>query len=311
MPEPQVSSDTWTLQWQFHHNWLLPFVSCSPHGDTVLLTVWGFLCRLLWVALLAGLIVWLALDTGRNPEQLISLGGFCFLVLFLFACSKHHDAVCVSGVTWPSVPLQEVATQHWRISTSFPLASPSLEEAEAQQSWAELGTACGAELVGWVDPKATSLLFFALLSFPTQGSHTLPLSCFLPCPSWWVRPRSPAPDPHLSFRCCGWRVGLSFRCLGGLGQKLLKSQWLPAQTAAMLWAVPPSCSSKGLLNSQFQSSRSVLPVIIKSLCLSPGSDPGSAWQVMFQPVPESHQLISGSVTHPHLPVSVTLLSVSP
>lgn len=202
MPEPQVSSDTWTLQWQFHHNWLLPFVSCSPHGDTVLLTGWGFLCRLLWVALLAGLIVWLALDTGRNPEQLISLGGFWFLVLFLFACSKHHDAVRVSGVTWPSVPLQEVATQHWRISTSFPLASPSLEEAEAQQSWAELGTACGAELVGWVDPKATSLLFFALLSFPTQGSHTLPLSCFLPCPSWWVRPKKPStrPTPELQVR---------------------------------------------------------------------------------------------------------------
>uniref|UniRef100_A0A8C3VDI0 Sodium/nucleoside cotransporter n=1 Tax=Catharus ustulatus TaxID=91951 RepID=A0A8C3VDI0_CATUS len=56
--------------------------------------------KLLWVALLTGLIVWLALDTGRNPEQLISLGGFCFLVLFLFACSKHHGAVSWRAVFW-------------------------------------------------------------------------------------------------------------------------------------------------------------------------------------------------------------------
>uniref|UniRef100_A0A8C3NC59 Sodium/nucleoside cotransporter n=1 Tax=Geospiza parvula TaxID=87175 RepID=A0A8C3NC59_GEOPR len=56
--------------------------------------------KLLWVALLAGLIVWLVLDTGRNPEQLISLGGFCFLVLFLFACSKHHGAVSWRVVFW-------------------------------------------------------------------------------------------------------------------------------------------------------------------------------------------------------------------
>uniref|UniRef100_A0A8C3VIA1 Sodium/nucleoside cotransporter n=1 Tax=Catharus ustulatus TaxID=91951 RepID=A0A8C3VIA1_CATUS len=100
VPEPHVSSDTWTPQWQFHHNWLLPFMSFSLYGDVILLTVWGFLFRLLWVALLTGLIVWLALDTGRNPEQLISLGGFCFLVLFLFACSKHHGAVSWRAVFW-------------------------------------------------------------------------------------------------------------------------------------------------------------------------------------------------------------------
>ncbi|NXQ32686.1 S28A2 protein, partial [Alaudala cheleensis] len=62
--------------------------------------VWPWLKWLLWVALLAGLIVWLALDTGRNPEQLISLGGFFFLVLFLFACSKHHGAVSWRAVFW-------------------------------------------------------------------------------------------------------------------------------------------------------------------------------------------------------------------
>ncbi|NXM83936.1 S28A1 protein, partial [Oenanthe oenanthe] len=61
---------------------------------------WRWLKWLLWVALLVGLIVWLVLDTGRNPEQLISLGGFCFLVLFLFACSKHHGAVSWRAVFW-------------------------------------------------------------------------------------------------------------------------------------------------------------------------------------------------------------------
>ncbi|CAM9400206.1 unnamed protein product [Bubo scandiacus] len=49
--------------------------------------------RLLVVGHVVGLIPWLILDSSRNPEQLISLAGFFFLVLFLFACSKHHGAV--------------------------------------------------------------------------------------------------------------------------------------------------------------------------------------------------------------------------
>uniref|UniRef100_A0A8C8BS06 Sodium/nucleoside cotransporter n=1 Tax=Otus sunia TaxID=257818 RepID=A0A8C8BS06_9STRI len=48
---------------------------------------------LLVVGHVVGLIPWLILDSSRNPEQLISLAGFFFLVLFLFACSKHHGAV--------------------------------------------------------------------------------------------------------------------------------------------------------------------------------------------------------------------------
>ncbi|XP_032555555.1 sodium/nucleoside cotransporter 1-like [Chiroxiphia lanceolata] len=61
---------------------------------------WPWLKWLLWVAILAGLIAWLVLDTAKNPEQLISLGGFCALVLFLFACSKHHGAVSWRAVFW-------------------------------------------------------------------------------------------------------------------------------------------------------------------------------------------------------------------
>ncbi|NXH15746.1 S28A1 protein, partial [Bucco capensis] len=61
---------------------------------------WPWLKWLLWVALLGGLITWLVLDTSRNPEQLISLAGFCFLVLFLFVFSKHHSAVSWRAVFW-------------------------------------------------------------------------------------------------------------------------------------------------------------------------------------------------------------------
>uniref|UniRef100_A0A8C3LQB0 Sodium/nucleoside cotransporter n=1 Tax=Chrysolophus pictus TaxID=9089 RepID=A0A8C3LQB0_CHRPC len=63
---------------------LWKFNSCSlraaPHGDC--------------------LVTWLALDTAKNPEQLISLAGFCVLVLFLFAFSKHHSAVSWRAVFW-------------------------------------------------------------------------------------------------------------------------------------------------------------------------------------------------------------------
>ncbi|NWH61171.1 S28A1 protein, partial [Geococcyx californianus] len=61
---------------------------------------WPWLKWMLWMAILGGLILWLVLDTSRNPEQLISLAGFCFLVLFLFACSKHHSAVSWRAVFW-------------------------------------------------------------------------------------------------------------------------------------------------------------------------------------------------------------------
>lgn len=102
-----------------------------------------FLCRLLWAALLGGLIAWLVLDTSKHPEQLISLAGFCVLVLFLFACSKHHSAVGVSGA-----PLTGVA--------SAPLPSPDgpLLELPGRSSWAELVTSWGDELVGWMKPQS-------------------------------------------------------------------------------------------------------------------------------------------------------------
>ncbi|XP_069481381.1 sodium/nucleoside cotransporter 2-like [Ambystoma mexicanum] len=49
---------------------------------------------------LGGLITWLALDTSKRPEQLISFGGICLFIIFLFACSKHHRAVSWRAVFW-------------------------------------------------------------------------------------------------------------------------------------------------------------------------------------------------------------------
>lgn len=173
-------------------------MSCSLPRGRVSVTVWDFLCRLLWMALLGGLITWLALDTSRNPEQLISLAGFCFLVLFLFACSKHHGAVCVSGVAWPSVPSQDEATQHWGTSASFPLASPDgpvLELPGGSRSPAGLLGRAGHSLgnqAGCVDgapkpphcsPSHCSPSHRSPSHCSTQGSPMVPPSCFPPCPS--------------------------------------------------------------------------------------------------------------------------------
>lgn len=49
---------------------------------------------------LVGLILWLALDTARRLEQLISFAGVCMFLLILFACSKHHSAVPWRTVSW-------------------------------------------------------------------------------------------------------------------------------------------------------------------------------------------------------------------
>lgn len=50
-------------------------------------------CRGLALAAFLGLILWLALDTSKRPEQLVSFAGMCVFIGILFACSKHHCAV--------------------------------------------------------------------------------------------------------------------------------------------------------------------------------------------------------------------------
>ncbi|XP_036041542.1 sodium/nucleoside cotransporter 2 isoform X2 [Onychomys torridus] len=73
-------------------------VSCLKPFKNTRLRIW-----MKWVftgASVVGLILWLALDTAQRPEQLISFAGICMFILILFACSKHHSAVCWRTVFW-------------------------------------------------------------------------------------------------------------------------------------------------------------------------------------------------------------------
>ncbi|MBN3307868.1 S28A1 protein, partial [Amia calva] len=56
-----------------------------------------------WVFILmvVGLLVaWIAVDTSKRPEQLISFGGVCMFVILLFIFSKHRRAVSWRAVFW-------------------------------------------------------------------------------------------------------------------------------------------------------------------------------------------------------------------
>ncbi|KAG8516379.1 Sodium/nucleoside cotransporter 1 [Galemys pyrenaicus] len=62
-------------------------------------TVWSPR-RGLALAAVLGLVLWLALDTARRPEQLVSFAGVCVLLGILFASSKHHRQVSWRTVSW-------------------------------------------------------------------------------------------------------------------------------------------------------------------------------------------------------------------
>lgn len=49
--------------------------------------------RVFIVVVLVLLVVWIALDTGKRPEQLISFGGVCMFVVLIFLLSAHRAAV--------------------------------------------------------------------------------------------------------------------------------------------------------------------------------------------------------------------------
>ncbi|XP_035520486.1 sodium/nucleoside cotransporter 1 [Morone saxatilis] len=56
-----------------------------------------------WVFILAALalfVVWLALDTSKRPEQLISFGGVCMFIVLIFLLSAHRTAVSWRPVFW-------------------------------------------------------------------------------------------------------------------------------------------------------------------------------------------------------------------
>lgn len=61
---------------------------------------WKWMRWIFWIAILAGLVAWLALDTSKRPEQLISFAGICMFLIILFICSKHHRNVSWRAVFW-------------------------------------------------------------------------------------------------------------------------------------------------------------------------------------------------------------------
>lgn len=163
---------------------------------------------------------------------------------------------------------------------------PGISFSGGSRSPAELGTACGVELVGWIDPKATSLLIFPLFSFPLPNPGLPCIASVLFSAMSLIVDQTQKP---------------STRPTPGL-----QVPWeLWSEEIKVLVAFSPNCcyalASCSILLLQsiiehFQSSRSVYHKVFVSV----------SWQVMFQPVPESHKLISGSVTNPCLLVSVTL-----
>ncbi|XP_074863286.1 sodium/nucleoside cotransporter 1 [Carettochelys insculpta] len=87
--------------WDFvQKRWGAKLVALLSPCQKCCLKCWPWLRWVLCLAVLVGLVLWLALDTSRRPEQLISFAGICAFVLFLFACSKHHGAVSWRAVLW-------------------------------------------------------------------------------------------------------------------------------------------------------------------------------------------------------------------
>lgn len=54
----------------------------------------------MFILVVVGLLVaWLAVDTSKRPEQLISFGGICMFIVILFLSSAHRTAVRVMSLT--------------------------------------------------------------------------------------------------------------------------------------------------------------------------------------------------------------------
>uniref|UniRef100_A0A4W6CG40 Sodium/nucleoside cotransporter n=1 Tax=Lates calcarifer TaxID=8187 RepID=A0A4W6CG40_LATCA len=56
--------------------------------------------RVFILAVVALLVVWLAIDTSKRPEQLISFGGVCMFIVLVFLFSAHRTAVSWRPVFW-------------------------------------------------------------------------------------------------------------------------------------------------------------------------------------------------------------------
>ncbi|XP_016345117.1 sodium/nucleoside cotransporter 2-like [Sinocyclocheilus anshuiensis] len=61
----------------------------------------SFLGRRVFIVIVVGLLLaWLAIDTRKRPEQLISFGGVCLFIIAIFLFSAHRTAVSWRTVFW-------------------------------------------------------------------------------------------------------------------------------------------------------------------------------------------------------------------
>uniref|UniRef100_A0A4W3J574 Sodium/nucleoside cotransporter n=1 Tax=Callorhinchus milii TaxID=7868 RepID=A0A4W3J574_CALMI len=66
----------------------------------VCVCVWWVCGRIFALLALGGLVAWLAIDTAKRPEQLISFGGLCMFIIILFVFSSHPGQVSWRAVGW-------------------------------------------------------------------------------------------------------------------------------------------------------------------------------------------------------------------
>ncbi|XP_078685520.1 sodium/nucleoside cotransporter 1-like [Branchiostoma floridae x Branchiostoma belcheri] len=59
-----------------------------------------FICRLVFLGALLCIGLFLGLETAKQPEQLISIGGYVTILLICFVCSKHPGQVRWRPVLW-------------------------------------------------------------------------------------------------------------------------------------------------------------------------------------------------------------------
>lgn len=57
------------------------------------MSVMLYVCRVFIVIVVGLLVAWLAVDTRKRPEQLISFGGVCLFIIAIFLFSAHRTAV--------------------------------------------------------------------------------------------------------------------------------------------------------------------------------------------------------------------------
>lgn len=135
------------------------------------------ICRVFVVVVLGLFVTWLAVDTRKRPEQLISFGGVCMFILLLFLLSAHRTAVsdrsrlcvwsCSGNSRFETRRDVIVACYRWllllRPGISFALVP--LSSLELSLELAELLPGNNSELYGDCDSLINIIVFLLLCFF--------------------------------------------------------------------------------------------------------------------------------------------------